>query len=61
MKQQKDISGSLKMKLYSYRIECTGTITGHDKEDAQKALVDWLNTYVSDFKVSNFQEVGDAW
>jgi len=49
------------MKLYQYKLECTGTITGKDKIDAERALIDWLNTYCSDFKVSHLTEIGDAW
>lgn len=50
-----------KMKLYEYNLKCTGSITGMNKEEAKKALIDWLNTYCRDFEISNFKEVGEAW
>lgn len=50
-----------RMKLYEYHLQCTGTITGRDKEEAKKALIDWLNTYCYDFEISGFEEKGDAW
>jgi hypothetical protein len=49
------------MKEYRYKLTCTGTVTGLNKEEAKKALMDWLNVYCSDFKVSHFEEIGDAW
>jgi len=58
--KQSDID-SLRMKEYKYHLECTGTITGRNSEDAKSALLDWLGTYCSDFKVSHFEEIGDAW
>lgn len=53
--------GKQKMQTFKAKVECTTTITGTDRDDAYKALLDWLEGNEQDYKIISFEPMGDAW